>query len=577
MSRKKRLCESDEDNLRKAVRVRGASERAVYEIWNIAQEGTDRTVARGTFQQTVQRGLEPWTSAMHHVKFACADGPDIELPIINLQLCLTKFCSESADFQRALTRALNCSPTLTPILYADEATAGNVLAVNKKRKANLYYMSWVELWHFLKNQSAWLPVTVVQSTALSQIVGGASKVMVEILKLIVSPQNEEGFALSDNLFFKRRTQAWCLGNYDALRSLLSLKGSAGIRPCVYCINVVPCRSDLTQYDDWLRDLAASTGFCRATDAQIFAAADQMTNAVTKKELAIQEKASGITYSPSSLLWDSGQRSKMPPCKMAYDWMHTYLHNGICSLEIFLFLNMVYQYTNITRSLLQEAVVSCAWQCVGSSGHKQTYIKNLFEEKMFEEKFKGQANETSAILPILRYVVDTMLAPSRSIPSKYIDSFLALCDIVSFVRTLQQGLSAVTQRDADYMQKMQRKHHNLFVLAYGKSHLKPKHHHRFHLPAQWKAMGLVLSCEAVEFRHQIFKSGVADRQRKLVNEHSLFSKSILPRLLQTALRMVQETGLHFWQLLPPIRTASIDDHIAFTTNDLKTSSSVSDSV
>ncbi|CAK9092413.1 unnamed protein product [Durusdinium trenchii] len=232
---------SDEDNLRKAVRVRGASERAVYEIWNIAQEGTDRTVARGTFQQTVQRGLEPWTSAMHHVKFACADGPDIELPIINLQLCLTKFCSESADFQRALTRALNCSPTLTPILYADEATAGNVLAVNKKRKANLYYMSWVELWHFLKNQSAWLPVTVVQSTALSQIVGGASKVMVEILKLIVSPQNEEGFALSDNLFFKRRTQAWCLGNYDALRSLLSLKGSAGIRPCVYCINVVPRR------------------------------------------------------------------------------------------------------------------------------------------------------------------------------------------------------------------------------------------------------------------------------------------------------------------------------------------------
>lgn len=335
--------------------------------------------------------------------------------------------------------------------------------------------------------------------------------------------------------------------------------------------------DLTQYDDWLRDLAASTGFCRATDAQIFAAADQMTNAVTKKELAIQEKASGITYSPSSLLWDSGQRSKMPPCKMAYDWMHTYLHNGICILEIFLFLNMVYQYTNITRSLLQEAVVSCAWQGVGSSGHKQTYIKNLFEEKMFDEKFKGQANETSAILPILRYVVDTMLAPSRSIPSKYIDSFLALCDIVSFVRTLQQGLSAVTQRDADYMQKMQRKHHNLFVLAYGKSHLKPKHHHRFHLPAQWKAMGLVLSCEASEFRHQIFESGVADHQRKLVNEHSLFSKSILPRLLQTALRMVQETGLHFWQLLPPIRTASIDDHIAFTTNDLKTSSSVSDSV
>ena len=121
----------------------------------------------------------------------------------------------------------------------------------------------------------------------------------------------------------------------------------------------------------------------------------------------------------------------------------------------------------------------------------------------------------------------------------------------------------------HLATLQQLHQKHFKSAYGMEH-KPKHHHRLHLDAQYLRAKVVLSCEPLEHKHSLYKSGLGDRQKSLVHEHGAFAASILPRMLQTCHDLIRKTGLPFWQLLPPIAEASIDDKIFFATAELKTS-------
>jgi hypothetical protein len=121
--------------------------------------------------------------------------------------------------------------------------------------------------------------------------------------------------------------------------------------------------------------------------------------------------------------------------------------------------------------------------------------------------------------------------------------------------------------------LQQKHQTLFAAAYGEQH-KPKHHHRMHIPTQWLAAGVPVNCEPLESKHRLYKSGVADRQVGQVRDHESFSASVLCRLLQTSLDIVKKHGLPFWELLPPIKEASLDDKIFLATTSLQTSQRIS---
>ena len=121
--------------------------------------------------------------------------------------------------------------------------------------------------------------------------------------------------------------------------------------------------------------------------------------------------------------------------------------------------------------------------------------------------------------------------------------------------------------------LQRKHQTLFAEAYGEQH-KPKHHHRMHIPSQWLAAGVPVNCEPLESKHRLYKFGTADRQVGQVRNHEGFSASVLCRLLQTSLDIVKKHGLPLWELLPPIKEASLDDKILLATTTLHTSQRIS---
>ena len=358
------------------------------------------------------------------------------LPIVDLKPCLQKLADEGPAFATALSRALLGTGVLTPIFYCDECQAGNILAVEKSRKANIWYMSWLQCWHHLKSPSMWVVVCVVQSTCLqgnSAIVGGSSAVMKSILEHLLTDEHEAGWLLTPEVNFKQTKKAWFLGDNDAIRSVFSLKGSAGLRPCVLCSNVVKAAASSFFKDSTWKDVGASGGFKVSTDKDIFEHCDKLKCIRTKAEREIYEKASGIVLDEATLMFSKAERTKLPPSRIINDTMHCYMTNGCASWELAIFLQSVFSHTNVTLEILQQAVVSDQWMGLKASGKTQNYVKNLLNAKMFtEDNFKGEAHQTAALVPLLRYYMETLIEPASRVPPASVESFRCLCNIVSFI-------------------------------------------------------------------------------------------------------------------------------------------------
>ncbi|CAK9052984.1 Uncharacterized protein SCF082_LOCUS28933 [Durusdinium trenchii] len=312
----------------KAVSVRGASERAAAEIWNIIQSD-EKQISRGRAERLVAAELKPWIDAMQDEPFLRHDGSTVALPVVDLKPCLQHLCQKS----------------------------------------------------------------------------------------VLTEENETGFALSGGAVFKQRAQAFFIGDLEAVRSIYSFKGSAGMRPCVLCLNCVKS-GYVASSDSYFKEVSASSGFLPSSDDDIFQMCERLRAAVSKADLEAQEKCSGLSYNPASLLWSPATRVKMAPSRIIGDAMHLYFVNGICSWEIALFLQIVFDHTPLTLSALQDVVLAGNWVSAKSTGRTRTYLKNLFHERLYGDGlFKGQRHQTTALLPLLFYFTLTAIEPSGLVPAR----------------------------------------------------------------------------------------------------------------------------------------------------------------
>lgn len=397
--------------------------------------------------------------------------------------------------------------------------------------------------------------------------------MLEIVKLNVTDSMTTGFFLSETLYFRQAQSAYFLADHDAVRQVYSFKGSAGLRPCTLCSNVIKGKSDIPAFDPFFVDIGACDGFKHSSDQEIFSSFDKLCNCRTKADLELQEKAGGVSFDPHAFMSDTVQRTKMPPSRIIYDYMHTYLSNGVASWEIALFLQAVFNHTHVTLEDLQATALADGWKGSRGSSETQSYLRNLFHSRLFGEGlYTGEAHQTAAVLPLLRFYVETVIEPTGQVPEKYIRSFCALCSICSLARDIKFSLKRVTPEALKELTHLQKIHQQYF-LAYEVDH-KPKHHHRMHLPTQWEKCGFVISCEALEQKHQLYKTGVADRQRSTVKNFEAFSAAVLPRILRMSVHIINQHGLPFWNLKSPTVEADLEDKMYFATTQLQTSKGVS---
>ena len=198
-----------------------------------------------------------------------------------------------------------------------------------------------------------------------------------------------------------------------------------------------------------------------------------------------------------------------------------------------------------------------WQKVGQdkSGSK---IDRILADKMFQgEIYKGDADDTRGVVYLLQYYLAELLKGTDQMMSERA-SFLALkicCTQLHDLHHNWQPPSSV--EDVRPLHEAQLEHQRLFVHAYGEDAVKPKHHHRLHIPTAMLQLGILPNCAVQESKHRVMKGAkLVDRQAGKLTQASQLQKSLLPRLLMTVSESANNHGLASWGLSEPIKHADL---------------------
>lgn len=338
-------------------------------------------------------------------------------------------------------------------------------------------------------------------------------------------------------WFRQRTSALLLSDFDAARISYGLKGSAGIRPCLYCINVLKKDSGLVLPGGNFTDILESdtSKFIQATDAGLFHAADQLQHEVnagrTKEQINSLEKAVGINYMPTGLLFDADARGRLKPMDFCCDGMHCYLSNGCASWECGLFLAAIQKARGWTPETLLDACTRSGWMRPNTTAvATASFVKSLLYSPLFSDSiYKGKAEQVEALVPLLRYYACNLLGSCEGLRDQ-LSSFNCLADCVSEMRRLKFCDKQIQAEDVATFDALQKRHQEMFTKAYAAFDCKPKHHHRFHLGESFVKLAAALRCEPMESKHRSYKSGLCEGMTSSVNQERSFQHSILCRML-----------------------------------------------
>ena len=361
------------------------------------------------------------------------------------------------------------------------------------------------------------------------------------------------------MWFRQDSTAILIAALDGLRSSLCLKGSAGIKPCLRCLNCVKKDSGLDpmQYPDITNPSFAQ--FRQIQNKDIWNLADALQKMVedgeSKAKIQKFEKAAGLVFFGDGLFYQPRIRERMPPTHVCVDGMHCYYSNGCASWEIALCLDAVTKASHWTLRFLRDAAAQSAW--TGPKGSKHiyaSYLKGLFSEKnVTEVVYKGQAAQCESLVPLLRYYfAEGNLKEEHLQP--HLKSFEDLAMCCAQLRALRYQWSEIVPQDIESLLAVQERHQKSFLECYSAECIKPKHHQRFHLGQSFVQMNIALRCEQHESKHRCYKHGLAERLKSTAR--SGFQKSLLPRLLSGQAARVQELGVQPIRLIGPFKAACL---------------------
>ena len=151
------------------------------------------------------------------------------------------------------------------------------------------------------------------------------------------------------------------------------------------------------------------------------------------------------------------------------------------------------------------------------------------------------------------------------------SYVALIEVAKEIWALSARVERVTSvSEVMALAQKQARRQERFVLAYGPDFVRPKHHHRLHLPSDVLKLGFVPNCSCMERKHQELKSGkIMDGLARWVNQGMEMQNHALSELL---LRGAQAPGPWNSKLLNATSSASLDAKRHFRDESLKRASS-----
>jgi len=449
------------------------------------------------------------------------------LPFADPALMLT-YLVDNSNFLRERFAELD-TQHLELLLYTDEICPGNPLHQRNLRKMSAYYFSFDQFKQNLTREEFWFPLCIIRSSAVKSIEGGLPAVTSALLmELKTRLASGVLLRLPRATLFMVSFKTF-IADEGAIKASFAIKGAAGLKPCMLCLNVVSCSSGLAGLDrqGFLQDIACAdtTRFRAATDADIWEAADTLKRAAeTSSKAVIQdlEKRLGMTWNPNGPLMQPSLRNWYFPAKsLRYDYMHVHLSNGIANMEFGLFFGFLKQ-----KKFNRPPATTWTWP----PGCVEGKLAEKFVSEG-DEEYRTDASVVLAAYPLIRHFAVSTPSLQQPVFAKHLNSLLALCHSLDLFQQAKHCHDAGKMQElAQPLRAAVAAHLTKFVECYGKEQVKPKHHMATHL-VDMMLQSSWLDCFVLEKKHKKTKFSTEMVTRTTSYESSSLQKVLLANLMQ----------------------------------------------
>lgn len=429
------------------------------------------------------------------------------------------------------------------------------MATEARQKVLMFYITFACLQEFQSSAAAWFPVGAITHDQLNHCRGGLSKVHALFVEQWCAQNLHNSFAIGSEVTVRLQLSVF-VSDMESQRAALCAKGSAGLKPCAFCVTCLATHASQSAEDASFHTIAQS-------DLSLFAKHDHAALQrymrehiinlphTTKKDRDLREKCLGYRISADSMWASDACCNTLPLHAFCNDSMHLYYANGIVCTEIQLLLQEVHKITGRTVDDIKQTVRDAGWQRpkhAKKDGENKWWCDRLFKTTFFTgTMYKGSAAQTRALAPLLAWLAESVwqhMVPLRNAAL----SFLALSRCLQCLQTLP------ATRDFALLTRLQREHHDCFQAVWP-NHLRPKHHHRLHLSDHYAAAGCIPSCWGPESKHRDYKGLFAATTQHLLTDVDggvQFSTHLMPRLLNRHAEMLMKSSISVqgWSLEKP---------------------------
>ena len=498
------------------------------------------------------------TSVGQAERLATAAGGSFEWATASLPKLLQRMVAESpawaTEFSLAFARR-PCSQAAPfhLLVYTDEATPGNVLRLDNRRKTAAFYVSIQEFrGERLKHEGMWLPIACIRSSVAKTVQGGMSACMARLYRrwFIDEALSDRGVLLDLSLVGGGSLNIYLaagplIADGEALRAVWNSKGAAGKMPCPLCKNIIN-DDEAAAGSEYLEPLSCPDPrrFDLASDADLWEKADSLQaqkDRLSRSAFEQLQKAYGISFAPEGLLWDMELRRHVRPRSiLSFDAMHCVLSNGIAQNETALLFAALHRHHIGWGEL--RLFVSASWQTSRACGSPAQLRESVsaIREKICKDSggFKSGASEMLMLLPLVEHFLDTIIVP-RGLCGREVESFRALARVQRCIRQAKEG-----ERGANELEQAIGQHLTAFLRAYGPQ-VKPKNHYLLHLPLQVARDGVLFDAFVGERKHIALKKAA-----EVVRNTAQFERTTLFRCLASQLVAVSEPDYLRDRLISP---------------------------
>ena len=386
MSSAPRPVAMDRRGLRRALA--SYSERSVFLLKKLLS-GSNATGRSGAFKRAAAETLAPYRYCFQPVQVPNTQPgePDVIFFVANMKHIICLLASRCDSFLQLLRQPQQPHVRLEAILAHDECTAGNVLNPLQTQKTLLFYCSFSLLKHTFVSNRSWIPVAAIPHDNLTACRGGIGAATAAFVRRWVADSLEVPFHVAEGLRVSIELKAF-LSDGDSQRAAFSAKGSAGLKPCLFCANVLKRSCAAAETDPNFvticeHDLSKLQLYGARELEEAIVAWIARKPTMTKHEIDLRERCLGYRLDADGI-WGCEITKKHLTIDMALnDSMHCYFSTGIANTEIILLLDQIKKEMKIATETLMQTMASANWRRPGRP-LAVSELKRLFGHQLFGE-------------------------------------------------------------------------------------------------------------------------------------------------------------------------------------------------